>query len=88
MMPKSKNKSMNEVAISEFKAKCLSLLDEVNRTKHPLRITKRGKAIADVFPPRVLQEKSWLGSMTGRMKITGDILSPAIDIADIEALQK
>jgi prevent-host-death family protein len=87
-MPKSKNKAMHEVAISEFKAKCLSLLDEVYRTKHPLRITKRGKAIADVFPPSLLQEKSWLGSMSGRMKITGDILAPVIDIAEIEALQK
>lgn len=87
-MTKSKQKPMHEVAISEFKAKCLSLLDQVNRTKHPLRITKRGKAIADVFPPSLVQEKNWLGSMAGRMKITGDILSPVIEIADIEALQK
>jgi len=36
----------------------------------------------------LVQEKNWMGSMAGRMKITGDIVSPVIDIADIEALQK
>jgi prevent-host-death family protein len=41
---------MQEVAISEFKAKCLSLLEEVSKTKSPLRVTRRGKAIADVVP--------------------------------------
>ena len=87
-MPKSNNKSMREVAISEFKAKCLALLDQVNKTKHPLRVTKRGKAIADVVPPAAVPERNWMGSMAGRMKIKGDILSPVIDITEIEALKK
>ena len=34
---------MKEVAISEVKAKCLSILDHVNKTKCPVRITRRGK---------------------------------------------
>ncbi len=41
-------KPTNQVAISEFKAKCLWLLDEVNKTKIVLCVTRRGKAIADV----------------------------------------
>jgi len=87
-MPKSNNKSMREVAISEFKAKCLALLDQVNRTRQPLRVTKRGKAIVDVLPPTTIPERNWMGSMAGRMKIKGDILSPIIDITEIEALEK
>jgi prevent-host-death family protein len=42
--------SVREIAISKFKAKCLSLLEEVSKTKIPIRVTRRGKAIADVIP--------------------------------------
>jgi prevent-host-death family protein len=37
-------------ATSEFKAKCLALLDEVAETREPLVVTKRGKAVARVVP--------------------------------------
>jgi prevent-host-death family protein len=43
-------KPIQEVAISEFKAKCLALLEEVDKTKVSLRVTKRGKPIAEVIP--------------------------------------
>jgi len=49
-MPGKRKNSIQEIAISEFKAKCLSLLDQVSKTKTPLRVTRRGKAIADVIP--------------------------------------
>jgi len=81
-------KATHQVAISEFKAKCLSLLDEVNKTKIALRVTKRGKAIADVVPPHVMPaEDDWLGSMSARTKILGDIVSPVIKIEEIEAME-
>jgi prevent-host-death family protein len=74
-------KSMQEVAISEFKAKCLSLLDEVSKTKTPLRVTRRGKAIADVISASSEpEERSWIGSMSGSIDIVGDIVSPVVDI--------
>ena len=31
------------IKASEFKAKCLAILDEVERTRQPVVITKRGK---------------------------------------------
>jgi prevent-host-death family protein len=85
-----KNKrSMHEIAISKFKAKCLSLLEEVNKTKMPLRVTRRGIPLADVVPASPdAEERTWIGSMTGTLKITGDIVSPVIEPEDIEALQK
>jgi prevent-host-death family protein len=81
-------KAIREVAISEFKAKCLSLLDEVNKTQAPLRVTRRGKAIADVVPasPQA-EERGWIGSMSSSIDIVGDIVSPVIEIEDIEALK-
>jgi prevent-host-death family protein len=82
-------RSMHEIAISEFKAKCLSLLEEVNKTKMPLRVTRRGIPLADVVPASPdAEEGAWIGSMTGTLKITGDIVSPVIDVGDIEALRR
>jgi prevent-host-death family protein len=88
-MPGKANKNpIQEIAISEFKAKCLSLLEEVSKTKTPLRVTRRGKALADVIPvPPETDERSWIGSMSGSIDIVGDIVSPVIEIDDIEALK-
>jgi prevent-host-death family protein len=38
------------IPASEFKAKCLALLDRVAETREPLVITKRGRAVARVEP--------------------------------------
>jgi prevent-host-death family protein len=77
---------MKEVAISEFKAKCLALLDQVQKTKNPMRITRRGKPVAEVVPPSQTCKRDWIGSMKGRMEILGDIISPATDESDWEVL--
>ena len=86
---KNKNeKPIQEIAISKFKARCLSLLEEVSKTKTPLRVTRRGKAIADVIPTTSeAEERSWIGSMSGSIDIVGDIVSPVIDVEAIEALK-
>lgn len=87
-MSGNNKKGAHQIAISEFKAKCLSLLDQVSKTKAPLRITRRGKAIADVIPAEaVSEERAWIGSMAGLMEITGDVVSPVIDEDKIEALK-
>ena len=81
-------KPIQEIAISKFKAKCLSLLQEVSKTKTPLRVTRRGKAIADVFPASSEgDERSWIGSQSGSIELVGDVVSPVIDIKAIEALK-
>jgi prevent-host-death family protein len=77
---------MKEVAISEFKAKCLALLEQVSKTKQPLRVTRFGKPIAEVMPPSSTQKHpDWLGSLAKTMQITGDIVSPVADENDWEA---
>ena len=79
---------MEEVSISEFKAKCLALLEQVRKTRQPLRITRHGKPVAEVVPPSpVVDRSAWIGSMKGRMKILGDIISPANDENDWEVLR-
>ncbi len=79
---------MQEVAISEFKAKCLALLEQVRATKKPIRITRFGKPVAEVIPPTAIEDRtSWIGSMKDTMKITGDIISPATDEEEWEVLR-
>ena len=36
------------VPAGEFKAKCLQILDEVNRSRKPVTVTKRGKPVARI----------------------------------------
>lgn len=79
---------MQEIAISEFKAKCLALLEQVGKTKQPLRITRFGKPIAEVIPPTDVEDRDkWIGSMRDSMRILGDIVSPANDEDDWEVLR-
>jgi prevent-host-death family protein len=87
-MSSRNKKPIQEIAISKFKAKCLSLLEEVSKTKTPLRVTRRGKPIADVIPASSeAEERSWIGSLSGSVEIVGDIVSPVIDLDAIEALK-
>jgi prevent-host-death family protein len=69
---------VKEIAISEFKAKCLAVLERVRRTKKPICVTRYGTPVAEVIPPSSVQERStWIGSMKGSIEILGDIVSPA-----------
>ena len=64
------------------------LLEKVNETKVPVRVTRLGKAIADVIPAAPdTENRNWLGSMSGRIEIAGDTVSRVIEIHDIEALK-
>jgi prevent-host-death family protein len=80
---------MEEIAISKFKATCLAVLEQVRRTQKPVRITKFGKPVAEVVPTRAGERSaSWLGSMKGTGKIVGDIVAPAVDWQDWDALRE
>jgi len=77
---------MREVSISEFRAKCLRILEEVSKTNTPIRVTRFGKPIVDVVPSVSVQRRAaWIGSMKGSMEIVGDILSPANEEHDWES---
>jgi len=79
---------MNQtIPISRFKATCLRLLDDVNKTGQPLLVTRNGEPIALVSPPPPPPKTdSWLGSMRDKLKIVGDVVSPASDEEEWEVL--
>jgi prevent-host-death family protein len=77
---------MKEVAVSEFKAKCLGLIEEVRKTRRPIRLTRFGKEVAQLVPPSANKaSENWLGCMRGTGKIMGDIVGPISDESDWEA---
>jgi prevent-host-death family protein len=80
--------SMEQIAISKFKATCLGVLERVRRTRQPVLVTRFGEPVAQVAPPPPPERpKRWLGAMAGTGQIRGDIVSPASDESDWEALR-
>jgi antitoxin (DNA-binding transcriptional repressor) of toxin-antitoxin stability system len=77
------------VPVTKFKTACLALLDKVKSTGRPILVTRQGEPIALISPPpRPEKRESWLGSYKARGRIVGDIVSPASDERDWEALRE
>lgn len=66
---------MKTVKASEFKAKCLKIMDEVAATGEPVVITKRGVPVAQLVPA-VRKPKTLFGALEGSILYMGDIISP------------
>ena len=52
---------MKKVSARELKARCLALIDNVQKTKKPVAITKRGKVVANSSRMNQQIESSWDG---------------------------
>lgn len=71
-------KPTETIAISEFKATCLAVLERVRRTGTSIVVTKRGEPVAEINPPSPASTgEGWLGSMRGTATITDDLIAPA-----------
>jgi prevent-host-death family protein len=66
---------MKKIAAGEFKARCLTLMEDVRSTREPLIITKRGKPVAKLVPADV-EEREFIGRLKGVIRVVGDIESP------------
>ncbi|MFQ5775611.1 MAG: type II toxin-antitoxin system Phd/YefM family antitoxin [Kiloniellaceae bacterium] len=66
---------MKTIKASEFKAKCLQLMDQVAESGETLVITKNGKPVAQLGPI-VSKPKTLFGAHKGQLRIKGDIVSP------------
>ncbi len=66
------------MSATEFRAKCLALIDEVAETGREIVITKRGRALARLVPLRP-SLGTWFGRDRDIIKIHGDIDAP-IDV--------
>jgi len=76
---------MEEIQISKFKATCLAVLDRVGKTRETVLVTRYGKPVAQVVPPPN-PAGDWLGAMKDDGEIHSDLIAPAADPSDWEAL--
>jgi len=63
------------IGAAEFKARCLELMDEVERLGVEIVITKHRKPVARLVPERPASG-AFVGSMKGMAAVLGDIVSP------------
>ena len=70
------NETEMVISATEFKAKCLEILDRVRDTGERILISKRGKVIAEVGPPSQGSRLAKSGFAKGQLVITGDIVEP------------
>lgn len=76
--------SHKTVKASEFKAKCLQLMDEIKKTGEEIIITKNGEPVSKLVPVRH-KPKTLFGAHREKVVVKGDIVAP-LD-AGWEALQ-
>jgi prevent-host-death family protein len=81
------NGQMKSVPVTEFKARCLSLLEDVARTGEPLLVTKRGKALARVLPDNIGDARSPQETLAGTVTIVGDLREPVQPAEDWAAVR-
>ena len=74
---------MKKIPAGQFKAKCLAIMDRVQKTGESVLITKHGKPVARLSPAPVAPEDVF-GYMAGKVKIVGDIVGPITPLEDWE----
>jgi prevent-host-death family protein len=67
---------MESMTVSKFKATCLSILNDVQKQKKRVIITKRGKPIVEVIPYLKTDRKI---SLRDTVTYMGDIVSPVAE---------
>lgn len=77
--------TMKTMNASEFKAKCLAILDQVAATGEGLTILKHGKPVARLVPAAPLATESPQDSLRGTVEILGDVVGPVLDAKAWEA---
>lgn len=65
----------HQISAAEFKARCLSLMDNVEHDRTHIVITKRGRPVAKLVPYKE-ELPALFGFMAGTGTINGDIIAP------------
>ncbi|MEI6667502.1 MAG: type II toxin-antitoxin system prevent-host-death family antitoxin [Acidobacteriota bacterium] len=64
------------MTITEFKAKCLRLVDELDSSG--IVLTKRGRPVARVIPAGATSNRDLIGSLKGKVVVHGHIMSTGV----------
>ena len=71
----SKAGGIQTIKASEFKARCLKLMDEVAESGNEIVITKNGRPVSRIVPYRN-KPQMFFGRHRDKIRILGDIVSP------------
>ena len=77
---------MKKISAGAFKTHCLSIMEDVRATRHPVIITKRGRPVAKLVPVDSGRD-AFIGRLEGVVKIVGDIESPVEPLESWEAFR-
>lgn len=81
---------MKEISISKFKATCLAVIEDVRRTGEAVRVTRFGKPVAEVVPPRPAASRAGaIGALKGTVSFPEELVeAPAVPDEAWEALRR
>lgn len=74
---------MKTITATEFKAKCLRVIKQMEKDREPITITKRGRPVAMLSPlPPANKTPSIVGAMQGSVLAYSEPFQPAADASD------
>lgn len=68
---------MKKMAAGAFKVHCLKVMDEVQKKRETIVITKHGKPVVKIVPADQGKDEIY-GFLKGKVKIVGDVVSPIL----------
>ena len=66
------------ISVTEFKAKCLAILERIRATGERVTVTKRGVPVAEVIPPSHAKTHDPQKELKGTVRVLGDLLEPVM----------
>lgn len=78
-----KRNLVKTIGAGAFKAKCLSVMDDVHNGHGEIMVTKRGKPFVKIVPVKPEKPESIFGFLKGKAKIVGDIMEPTMSNDDV-----
>ena len=69
---------MEKMNATYFKARCLAILDRVRETGERIVILKRGRPVAELWPPSGAESPSPQSELEGTVTVVGDIVGPVV----------
>ena len=74
---------MKTIKASEFKAKCLSLMDDVAESREEIVVTKNGKPVSRLVPIKNRPQAVY-GLHRGMWQLMDDLVSPVAERWDVD----
>lgn len=78
---------METINATDFKARCLAILDQIQKTGERLVILKRGRPVAELSPATGAVGKYPQMELMGTVTVEGDVIAPAAPEEDWDSLK-